>query len=107
MEKEKDENEEGVKKDEKDMFKIFSHLANVLNETAKTDVNLPPKFHGDDEKWEVWYKQWRAYLQAKEWLSTAEHVEGPGAKDFNLKINSKIYNTLINLCQKLKSNCLH
>ncbi len=50
LEKEKDENEEGVKNDEKDVFKIFSHLANVLNETAKTDVNLPPKFYGDDKK---------------------------------------------------------
>ncbi len=40
LEKEKDENEEGVKKDEKDMFKIFSHLANVLNETAKRTLTF-------------------------------------------------------------------
>lgn len=82
---------------------IKAILANALNETSKTDVNLPPNFFGDDDKWEAWYKQWRAYLQAKEWLNTAEHPEGPGAESFNLKINSKIYNTLINLCQKGKA----
>jgi hypothetical protein len=62
-----------------------------------------PKFYGDDDKWEGWYKQWRAYLQAKEWLATAEHPQGPGATDFNLKINSLIYNALVNLCQKGKA----
>ncbi len=37
------------------------------------------------------------------WLSTADHLEGPGAQDFDVKINSKIYNTLMNLCQKGKA----
>ncbi len=60
--------------------------------TTKSDVNLPPKFYGDDEKWEGWYNQWRAYLQAKEWLSTVDHPEGSGAENFDVKINSKIYN---------------
>ncbi len=96
--------DEGESTDEnKDMLKLFSNLANALKDTSKTDVNLPPKFYGDDDKWEGWYKQWRAYLQAKEWLTTADHPEGPGAKDFNVSVNSKIYNTLINLCQKGKA----
>ncbi len=42
-------------------------------------------------------------MQAKEWLSTAEHNVGPEAEDFNVKVNSRIYNTLINLCQKGKA----
>jgi hypothetical protein len=95
--------EEGSKNDEKDVCKIFSNLANALSEASKTDVNLPPKFYGDDDKWEAWYKQWRAYMQAKDWLSTAEHPEGPEAEDFHVKINSKMYHTLINLCQKGKA----
>jgi hypothetical protein len=99
--KETDEsNEEGSKIQEKDLFKIFSNLASALTETSKTDVSLPPKFYGDDDRWESWYKQWRAYLQAKEWLSTAEHDVGPEVEGFNVKVNARIYNTLINLCQK-------
>ncbi len=102
--KETDEgNEEGSKIQEEDLFKIFSNLASAVTETSKTDVRLPPKFYGDDDKWESWYKQWRAYLQAKEWLSTAEHNVGPEAEDFNVKVNLRIYNTLINLCQKGKA----
>ena len=65
LEKENEGKGDGTMKDEKDVLKIFTHLANALNETSKTDVNLPPKFYGDDDKWEAWYKQWRAYLQAK------------------------------------------
>jgi hypothetical protein len=99
------ENEEAEKEhnNEKDALKIFTNLAKALAETSKADINLPPKFYGDDDKWESWYKQWRAYLQAKGWLSTAEHEEGPGATDFNLQINDKIYNALVNLCQKGKA----
>ncbi len=67
------------------------------------DVNLSPKYNGDDDKLEGWYKQWRAYLQAKEWLSTADHQEGPGAKNFNLQVKSLVYNTLMSLCQKGKA----
>jgi hypothetical protein len=95
--------------DEKNILKIFSHLTNVLKETTMTDVNMPPKFNGYDNHWEAWSKQWRAYLQAKEWLTTAEHPEGPGAIGFdltinaNLTINAKIYNCLVNLCRKGKA----
>ena len=87
----------------KEMLKLFTHLTNALKDTSKSDVNMPPKFFGDDDKWEGWYKQWRAYLQAKDWLSTADHPEGPGAENFDVKINSKIYNTLMSLCQKGKA----
>jgi hypothetical protein len=59
--------EEGESKSEQDkMLKLFSNLANALKSSTKSDVSLPPKFYGDDDKWEGWYKQWRAYLQAKD-----------------------------------------
>ena len=50
----------------REMLKLFTHLTTVLKDTSKSDVSLPPKFYGDDDKWEGWYKQWRAYLQAKD-----------------------------------------
>ncbi len=100
---EKTIDEENGTSEEKNILKIFSHLTNVLKETTKTDVNMPPKSNGDDNHWEAWSKQWRAYLQAKEWLTTAEHPEGPGAIGFDLTINAKIYNCLINLCRKGKA----
>ena len=59
----------------KELLTLFTHLTSALKDTSKSDVNLPPKFYGDDDKWEGWYKQWRAYLQAKDWLSTADHPE--------------------------------
>ena len=77
-ENEKDDDNDDTS-EEKNILKIFSHLTNVLKETNKADVNMPTKFNGDDNNWEAWSKQWRAYLQAKEWLATAEHPEGPGA----------------------------
>jgi hypothetical protein len=97
------ENEGKEQSGDKDAIKIFTNLAKALAETSKADINLPPKFYGDDDKWESWYKQWRAYLKAKGWLTTAEHEEGPGATDFDLNINDKIYNALVNLCQKGKA----
>ncbi len=105
MQSKRNEDEgESTDDESKDMLKLDPNLANALKDTSKTDVNLPLKFYGDDDKWEGWYKQWRAYLQAKEWLTTADHPEGPGAKDFNnVSVNSKIYNTLMNLCQKGKA----
>jgi hypothetical protein len=101
--KEKEREEEESTTEQNDILKLFSNLANALKSNTKSDVNLPPKFYGGDDKWEGWYKQWRAYLQAKEWLTTADHQEGPGAKDFDVSINSNIYNTLMSLCQ----NCQH
>ena len=62
---EKDD-EDKESSEEKNILKIFSHLTNALKETNKADVNMPTKFNGDDNNWEAWNKQWRAYLQAKE-----------------------------------------
>ncbi len=93
-EKNEQEQESESANDGKEMLRQFSNLTNALKDTSKSDVNLPRKFYGDDDKWEGWYKQWRAYLQAKDWLSTADHPEAPGAENFDVKINSKIYNTL-------------
>jgi hypothetical protein len=50
-----------------------------------------------------WYQLLRSYLQAKGWLSTFDHVTGPGTvahptPDFDLDKNTKIY-------QKLHSKC--
>jgi len=100
-EKSKEEDESNTEQDK--MLTLFTNLANALKSSTKSDVSLPPKFYGDDDKWEGWYKQWRAYLQAKGWLTTADHQEGPGAKDFDVSINSNIYNALMSLCQKGKA----
>jgi hypothetical protein len=57
--------EEGESKSEQDkMLTLFSNLANALKSSTKSDVSLPPKFYGDDDKWEEWYKQWRALIPA-------------------------------------------
>jgi hypothetical protein len=67
----KEKNEQGQESEAtnegNEMLRLFSHLTNTLKDTSKSDVNLPPKIYGDDDKWEGWYKQWRTYLQAKEW----------------------------------------
>jgi hypothetical protein len=56
------EKEADDKKDpssENNILKTFSHLTKVLKKTNKTDVNMPPKFNGDDNHfWEAWSKQW-------------------------------------------------
>jgi hypothetical protein len=40
--KETGDKQEESMKDEKDVFKIFSRLASVLNDTSKSDVANPP-----------------------------------------------------------------
>jgi hypothetical protein len=65
---EKERNESKPKTDE-EMFKgLVINLAASLKATTKVDIASPPKIKGDDTKWENWYKQLRAYLQAKGWL---------------------------------------
>ncbi len=64
----KQEHENEPTNDGREILKLFTHLTSALKDTAKCDVNMPPKFYGDDEKWEGRYKQWRAYLQAEDWL---------------------------------------
>jgi hypothetical protein len=53
---------------------LVVNLAASLKATTKVDIASPPKFKGDDTKWESWYKQLRAYLQAKGWLCQQEVV---------------------------------
>ncbi len=60
--KEREENDEGLGNDDNNVLKLFSHLVNALKGTTKSDVNLPPKFYGDDDKWDGWYKQPMANL---------------------------------------------
>jgi hypothetical protein len=62
---EKERNENKPKTDE-EMFKgLVANLAASLKASTKVDIASPPKFKGDDTKWESWYKPLRAYLQAK------------------------------------------
>ncbi len=92
---------------EEEMFKeLVINLAESLKVSTKVDISSPPKFKGDDKKWESWYKQLnlRAYLQAKGWLKTFDHPIGAGATDFDSEINSSIYNLLMNLCNNGKAN---
>jgi hypothetical protein len=83
---------------------MFSNLTKALKDTAKTDVPYPPKFNGNDSMWEKWLTQWRAYLKVKDWLSTHDHPIGPGAPDFDVGINDKIYNALTHLCGRGKAS---
>ena len=74
---------EGKEKTSDDMLKgLVMDLAASLKASTKVDIAMPPKFKGEDTKWESWYKQLRAYLQAKGWLSTFDHPIGGGATDF-------------------------
>ena len=34
----------------KELLTLFTHLTSALKDTSKSDVNLPPKFYGDDDK---------------------------------------------------------
>ena len=96
---------EGKEKTSDDMLKgLVMDLAASLKASTKVDIAVPPKFKGEDTKWESWYKQLRAYLQAKGWLSTFDHPIGAGATDFDTEINSSIYNLLMNLCNNGKAS---
>ena len=103
--KEKEDNK--PKTNEEALTGLVVNLVASLKATTKVDIASPPKFKGDDTKWKSWYKQLRAYLQAKGWLKTFDHPIGPGANDFDAEINSSIYNLLMNLCNNGKaSTCL-
>ena len=86
------------------MVNIFKSLTKVLADNNKqlhsNDVTDPPKFNGLDSHWDDWYLQWRTFLEAKGWLSTAEHATGPGTVGFENEINKKVYNKILSLCQK-------
>ena len=92
------------KTNEEALTGLVMNLVASLKATTKVDIASPPKFKGDDTKWESWYKQLRAYLQAKGWLKTFDHPIGPGAIDFDAEINSSIYSLLMNLCNNGKAS---
>jgi hypothetical protein len=99
------ERKESKPNTDEEMFKgLVINLAASLKATTKVDIASPPKFKGNDTKWENWYNQLRAYLQAKGWLKTFDHPVGSGAIDFNAEINSSIYNLLMNLCNDGKAS---
>ncbi len=83
---------------------LLANFTQVMKGSNKSDIALPPKFNGKDVKCEQWHKQWRAYLQAKGWLATYDHPTCPGAADFDVNINSKIYHSLTNLCSRGKAS---
>jgi hypothetical protein len=101
---EKEKGEDKPKTNEEMLAGLVMNLAASLKATSKADIACPPKFKGDDSKWENWYKQLRAYLQAKGWLKTFDHPVGAGATDFDTEINSSIYNLLMNLCNNGKAS---
>jgi len=90
---------------EASMETLLTSMGSFLTNSSKKDDNTTelPKFHGGDAQWPQWYQLLRSYLQAKGWLSTFDHVTGPGTlanptPDFDLDKNTKIY-------QKLHSKC--
>jgi hypothetical protein len=101
---EKEKNEGKTKTSDEMLTGLVMNLAASLKASTKVDIAIPPKFKGDDTKWESWYKQLRAYLQAKGWLKTFDHPIGAGAMDFDIEINSSIYNLLMNLCNNGKAS---
>ena len=94
------------------MLKLFSHLTNALKDTSKSDVNMAPKFYGDDDEWEGWYKQSRMEDGGPTFKRKTGYQQLIIFKSLVHTIlmlrsirNSKIYNTLMNLlvCQKGKA----
>ena len=89
---------------EESMEKLLTSMCSFLTHSKKDDnATELPKFHGGDAQLPQWYQLLRSYLQAKGWLSTFDHVTGPGTlanptPDFDLDKNTKIY-------QKLHSKC--
>jgi hypothetical protein len=74
--------EKGSSKTEEEALKgLVNSLAASLKASTKVDISMPPKFQGNDSKWEHWYK-----------LQTFDHPTGPGAPDFDTEINSSICN---------------
>jgi hypothetical protein len=81
------------------LVEVFKQLTQVMKESNTSDTTEPAHFNGSDERWDEFYSQLRTYLSAKNWLTTFEHKEGPGAVGFNNEINKKLYNKLLMLCK--------
>jgi hypothetical protein len=86
------------------LLSVFQSLTKVLKDNNQhlqsSDVTEPTKFNGLDTQWDDFYLQLRTYLEAKGWLTTFDHKDGPGTAGFNTEINKKIYNKLLALCRK-------
>jgi hypothetical protein len=86
------------------LLSVFQSLTKVLKDNNQhlqsSDVTEPTKFNGLDTQWDDFYLQLRTYLEAKGWLTTFDHKDGPGTPGFNTEINKKIYNKLLALCRK-------
>jgi hypothetical protein len=54
---EKEKGEGKPKTTEEVLAGLVVNLAVSLKATTKVDIASPPKFKGDDTKWESWYKQ--------------------------------------------------
>jgi hypothetical protein len=64
---------------EESMETLLTSMGTFLTHSKKDDNTTElPKFHGGDAQWPQWYQLLRSYLQAKGWLSTFDHVTGPG-----------------------------
>jgi hypothetical protein len=68
---------------------VFRQLTKVMKDSNTSDTTDPGQFNGSDEKWDEFYAQLRAYLSAKNWLTTFEHPTGPGSPGFDNEINKK------------------
>jgi hypothetical protein len=84
-------------------LQFVGDIVKAITKKDTSDIESPPKFSGNDDEWEAWYKQLRAYLQAKGWLSTFDHPTGPGSPGFDIDVNNKIYTKLQTLCAKGKA----
>jgi hypothetical protein len=87
------------------LLSVFKSLTKVLKDNNQhlqsSDVTEPTKFNGLNTQWDDFYLQkLRTYLEAKGWLTTFDHKDGPGTTGFNTEIKKKIYNKLLALCRK-------
>jgi hypothetical protein len=89
--------------DQKQIIQFVGEIVKAITRKDTSDIDSPPKFTGNDDDWEAWYKQLRAYLQAKGWLSTFDHPTEPGSPGFDIDTNNKIFTKLQNLCAKGKA----
>ena len=70
--------------------------------TGKSPVSGPAKWSGKDSGWLKFWGEFRAYAQAKDWLSTIEDPTGPGSPGapnihFDHKVNTAVYSKLLHL----------
>jgi hypothetical protein len=86
--------------EQRHLIQFVGEIVKAISQKDTSVIDSPPKFTDD---WEAWYKQLRAYLQAKGWFSTFDHPTGPGSPGFDHDINNKIFTKLQTLCAKGKT----